>query len=290
MKEIHIMSRSTTGLRKSQAFTLIELLVVIAIISILAAILFPAFAQAREKARQTTCISNNKQVGTMIMMYTQDYDEQMPSGTYQKGLGWIGQSYSYMKNAQVFKCMDDSTQTFAATGTSFARYAASYVYNLNIPSYAPSLAAIQAPTNVIMGTEGVGDAAEITQPAEYSGSGLPPAAYVMSMASDGLTKINYRPDGAMAPGGPQLETGVAGGYLTHNPPTLPYSIWFLRAGGGGRHGDGAVYIMVDGHAKYLKPGAVSVGLPATLATDPPNYNTFQAAGTGNSYQVTFSTN
>jgi prepilin-type N-terminal cleavage/methylation domain-containing protein len=63
-----------------QGFTLIELLVVIAIIAILAAILFPVFARAREKARQTTCMSNLKQIGVAFLMYTQDYDEVYPSG------------------------------------------------------------------------------------------------------------------------------------------------------------------------------------------------------------------
>src|SRR5689334_10183077 len=61
-----------------RGFTLIELLVVIAIIAILAAILFPVFAQARAKARQTTCLSNNKQIGLALLMYAQDYDETLP--------------------------------------------------------------------------------------------------------------------------------------------------------------------------------------------------------------------
>ena len=67
------------GLQRRHGFTLIELLVVIAIIAVLAAILFPVFAQAREQARQTTCLSNLKQLGTGLTMYAQDYDETLPS-------------------------------------------------------------------------------------------------------------------------------------------------------------------------------------------------------------------
>lgn len=71
--------------RKHHGFTLIELLVVIAIIAILAAILFPVFAQAREKARQTGCLSNNKQIGLATMMYIQDYDETFPAEPWYGG-------------------------------------------------------------------------------------------------------------------------------------------------------------------------------------------------------------
>lgn len=76
---------------RRNGFTLIELLVVIAIIAILAAILFPVFAQAREKARQTMCLSNSRQMGLAVQMYTQDYDEVLPTvrmmGT--PGESWI---------------------------------------------------------------------------------------------------------------------------------------------------------------------------------------------------------
>ena len=70
-------------MKRTSAFTLIELLVVIAIIAILAAILFPVFSQAREKARQTRCLYNCKQIGLATLMYVQDHDEVMPPGWYQ---------------------------------------------------------------------------------------------------------------------------------------------------------------------------------------------------------------
>ncbi|HIE50543.1 MAG TPA: prepilin-type N-terminal cleavage/methylation domain-containing protein [Armatimonadetes bacterium] len=90
-------------------FTLIELLVVIAIIAILAAILFPVFARAREKARQTSCMSNLKQLATCTAMYVQDYDENFPMSVYlDAGRGCAFTFYSaldpYIKNAQVYMC------------------------------------------------------------------------------------------------------------------------------------------------------------------------------------------
>ena len=77
-------------LQSRPAFTLIELLVVVAIIAILAAILFPVFAQAREKARQTSCLSNVKQIGMAALMYADDYDETLPPWQVSGLLYWVG--------------------------------------------------------------------------------------------------------------------------------------------------------------------------------------------------------
>jgi len=96
------MQRSAT--HKPSGFTLIELLVVIAIIAILAAILFPVFAQAREKARQISCLSNLKQSGTALYMYVQDYDETLLK--MGNGVDWWSLIYPYTKNLQVYYCPD----------------------------------------------------------------------------------------------------------------------------------------------------------------------------------------
>src|SRR5262249_14420787 len=107
--------------RTAHAFTLIELLVVIAIIAILAAILFPVFAQARDRARMSACVSNMRQIGTAMMLYVQDYDETYPycrlhgalplgstarPGT-DKGLhinSWRNMIAPYLKNVDVLAC------------------------------------------------------------------------------------------------------------------------------------------------------------------------------------------
>src|SRR6187401_2471405 len=103
---------------RRRGFTLIELLVVIAIIAILAAILFPVFAQARAKARQSACLSNMKQLGTGLTMYAQDWDETLPLNDYngnglaplpgwrdpRAGDSWASGIYPYVKNLQIYVC------------------------------------------------------------------------------------------------------------------------------------------------------------------------------------------
>jgi len=90
--------------RNGNGFTLIELLVVIAIIAILAAILFPVFARAREKARQTSCLSNLKQLSLAILMYAEDYDETLPYYQHPFGVAWYDDLNPYMKNRQLLVC------------------------------------------------------------------------------------------------------------------------------------------------------------------------------------------
>src|ERR1044071_7673478 len=106
--------------RKAIGFTLIELLVVIAIIAILASILFPVFARARAQARKTVCLSNMKQIGLALMMYSQDFDEHYTSGQWHTelsgncaatffGFGRIGGLLQpYIKNKGIFFCPEDT--------------------------------------------------------------------------------------------------------------------------------------------------------------------------------------
>jgi len=110
------------GTLRRRGFTLIELLVVIAIIAILAAILFPVFAQARESARSTACLSNMKQLGLSLRMYGQDYDETYPnirlwspdSGDLNKGLIWKNVVQPYIKNKDLFRCPSNPYSTAGA--------------------------------------------------------------------------------------------------------------------------------------------------------------------------------
>jgi prepilin-type N-terminal cleavage/methylation domain-containing protein/prepilin-type processing-associated H-X9-DG protein len=105
---------------RKRAFTLIELLVVIAIIAILAAILFPVFARARENARRASCQSNLKQIGLAIMQYSQDYDEKMVFvSNYDQGgvtMTWQDTLNPYTKSYEIFNCPSDARKRDGSHG------------------------------------------------------------------------------------------------------------------------------------------------------------------------------
>jgi prepilin-type N-terminal cleavage/methylation domain-containing protein/prepilin-type processing-associated H-X9-DG protein len=121
-----------SSLSRRKGFTLIELLVVIAIIAILAAILFPVFARARENARRSSCQSNLKQIGLGIMQYTQDYDEKMPnySFDYSNTLMWQMVIQPYVKSTQLFSCPSNQNTT-DVEGTQPPKILAHYVGNIH---------------------------------------------------------------------------------------------------------------------------------------------------------------
>jgi len=147
-----------------RAFTLIELLVTIAIIAILAAILFPVFAQAREKARQASCMSNLKQIGLGVMMYEQDYDDTIPlfQGYAVPGGNnwWYGETFTgggvdmsvgrfqpYMKNAQLQDCPS------AGKIPNLSNIPVGYGYNMNFLKnnyQGSSIAAIESPSETLL--------------------------------------------------------------------------------------------------------------------------------------------
>ena len=256
-------------MKARSGFTLIELLVVIAIIAILAAILFPVFTKVREKARQTACMSNMKQLGLAFIQYNQDNDESMPprfDPQFAQGKpgggqgGWAGDIFPYVKSQGAFACPSDGSRNVNdPSGVPYGKI--SYAFNENLyvkgtawdeyysgrDSYG-STASYNAPTNTVLLFE-----IEHFEPTDY-------------WTIPGLDDVS--PDSVGAPGqwcGTRVNspycstlyaTGYVGGYTDLN----------LTNKGEGRHTGMANYLAADGHVKSLNPSAVSGGFAAANAT------------------------
>jgi prepilin-type N-terminal cleavage/methylation domain-containing protein/prepilin-type processing-associated H-X9-DG protein len=267
--------------RHSSAFTLIELLVVIAIIAILAAILFPVFAQAREKARAISCLSNEKQIGLGILQYQEDYDEKNPGGLngYGGGSGYAGQIYPYVKSTQVFLCpSDDGITTQGLPGTGPWR-ASSLAINSNTSLPNPTTPACDQ----------MGDSYTI---ARYSAPSSTVLLFEVTNSTNYNVDTEINPANAVPPGtssycgGSPSGNGLGGAYLPNGyngEPTAGTSTDdFVKYATGyfngetadlgsfispvGRHQGGSNFVMADGHAKWLQAGNVSPGTNANTTT------------------------
>ena len=291
--------------RPRTGFTLIELLVVIAIIAILAAILFPVFAKAREKARQIACLSNMKQIGLGMTQYTQDNDESFPIGVVPSGLGqgWAGTIYPYVKSTGVFHCPDDPTGP--QTNGAIVSYPVSYAANLNFLRTdgnssdsrisGQAIAALAAPSKTVLLCEVKGIFGPVTVPDESGG-----VSNVVSSVTNGNPGAGVYPfrNNRYGTGG-NLMTGCLNGVDCSASVLIPpYGEGF--AAKTGLHTDGSNYLMTDCHAKWFRGSSVSGGYVASAEDcnyngapalpDCPSVTDGMASGTGNStFAVTFST-
>jgi len=269
-----------------EGFTLIELLVVIAIIAILAAILFPVFAKVREKARQTSCASNLKQLGLALTQYTEDNDERYPVGdpAYNYCGGWARPIYPYVKSVDVYKCPDDPTSYSAPTRYSGIWNPVSYAINdtlvadgFNNGFSGASLAALNAPSLTIMLLETQGTNTDVGDP-----KGLPE-----SCGGSYSGETTCSPDFSTSAtldngdwGGAPTNNGSA--YATGTPPGQT-GLDVLSYAPSGIHTNGSNYLACDAHVKWLRAGVISPGKDASTPTSPENDNNggnHCASGTG----------
>jgi len=297
------------------AFTLIELLVVIAIIAILAAILFPVFATAREKARQSACLSNLKQIGLAYTQYEQDYDETVPQGSstsYGWGRGWAGQIYPYVKSTQVFLCPDDTQPNDVI----------SYAVNANLVGYGPSpgyldmpvsLSQMNAPAKTVLLFEVVNCGLEYGNKWTMSlSSGQSGGDASASPAGNGLDSIggnmlnganNGDPNNSWQPSCPtclKYATGILGNVCLANTCTNTVAnitgsnSYYTANLATGLHNKGADYLMADNHAKWFAASMVCAGYDtfagqytfSATCTASPGYTALKTDCTGQ-YATTF---
>ena len=239
------------------AFTLIELLVVIAIIAILASILFPVFARARENARRSSCQSNLKQIGLGILQYTQDYDEKYPFGnnvSWWQGT-WARNTEPYLKSVQVLRCPSDGGPTFDST-RDWAGPRLSYSANGYITW--------DGTKNVLSGV--IGRAETWVDPNTTSLSDVThPSETVMMTESAGV-----RPDDSLilpplyewGPGS-TITGGTSGPDNIPNPTRAATTNAYDPAGPNGAvtaiHFDQANFLFTDGHVKSLRPVTTNPG-------------------------------
>jgi len=246
----------------SSAFTLIELLVVIAIIAILAAILFPVFAQAREKARAASCLSNLKQISTGIMMYIQDYDEKMIPATWSSSAAfpddqrkWPELVQPYVKNWQIIRCPSLAEDPFGIWNGSTANikwyynwmrwpaYGINWNYLMPSPTCSPfpglptGLAAINQPAQTVLITD-----------VKNVGSS---AGYYTSESIDSPAAI-WAPDCCTYSNG---GWGSGSWADTINFASAPTYTGQFHA----RHNGGGNVSFCDGHVKWMTPGALAAG-------------------------------
>jgi prepilin-type N-terminal cleavage/methylation domain-containing protein/prepilin-type processing-associated H-X9-DG protein len=257
--------------RSLRGFTLIELLVVIAIIAILAAILFPVFAQAREKARQTTCLSNNKQAVLGVLMYSQDYDETYPLGAYDTisnaaVVMWYDVVEPYIKVG----AKGVITPNNVAGRTNPLFWTCPSLANKSIPmapgdpipgpfssvNYAPSLS-YMANANLMPFLFGALQNTVGFFPGKPSSLAATDAPSQVVLIAEGMGYIN-------ATGGDDWQskcTGLEAGYPPTPVPVLGAAA--LYCAGRYRHSGGAIYALADGHAKWFKGPSTSWTAPST---------------------------
>jgi prepilin-type N-terminal cleavage/methylation domain-containing protein len=208
---------------RRKGFTLIELLVVIAIIAILAAILFPVFARARENARRASCQSNLKQIGLGIIQYTQDYDEKFPSsaiGGAGNPVGWADAIQPYIKSTQLYQCPSDTTSPSA--NATLAGYT-DYWYN-------NTLGGGLVTGSIVAGTNGMSQAA-LTSVALTVMAGDGAGANANSTGS-------YWANGCTEASGTACVAGEKATFGTANTAI--------------RHLDGQTFLHADGHVKWYR--------------------------------------